>query len=141
MIVPYLYFNGSASDAIALYVHAFQAETPQIERFGDMPADPGNPVPVEAANLVMHAELHLADGVVMISDAFGKMVGMDGNISLQVILDDGDALRHAFDVLKEGGEVGMPLAPTFWTPLFGSLTDRFGVEWQLGLAAKNPSSN
>ncbi|HKN09413.1 MAG TPA: VOC family protein, partial [Pseudomonadota bacterium] len=27
----------------------------------------------------------------------------------------------------------MPLQNTFWTPRFGMLTDRFGVQWMLNL--------
>ena len=25
----------------------------------------------------------------------------------------------------------MPLVPMFWTPLFGTLTDRFGIRWMV----------
>ena len=34
---------------------------------------------------------------------------------------------------SEGGQVAMPLAKTFWSPLFGMLTDRFGVNWMITL--------
>jgi PhnB protein len=27
----------------------------------------------------------------------------------------------------------MPLAKTFWSPLFGMLKDRFGVGWMVGI--------
>lgn len=132
MIIPYLYFNGNARDAITLYVKAFHADMPEIMILGDMPPDPEHPIPDEAKNLVMHAELHIADGVVMISDSFGTSVGMDGNINMMVTLKDEEKLRSTWDTLKVGGEISMPLAPTFWSPLFGSLTDKFGVEWQFG---------
>ena len=39
------------------------------------------------------------------------------------------AARTAFARLAEGGEVLMPIQPTFWSPAFGMLTDRFGVSW------------
>lgn len=30
-----------------------------------------------------------------------------------------------------GGKVLMPFEPTFWTPLFGMVTDKFGITWNL----------
>ena len=39
-------------------------------------------------------------------------------------------LESAFDKLKEGGSVGMELQETFWSKCYGSLKDKFGIEWQ-----------
>ncbi|ELR04207.1 hypothetical protein GMDG_08998, partial [Pseudogymnoascus destructans 20631-21] len=39
--------------------------------------------------------------------------------------------RRWFDALCEGGKVGMAFAETFWSPGYGSLTDRFGVPWMV----------
>jgi PhnB protein len=39
-----------------------------------------------------------------------------------------------FTALSEGGQVHMPLAKTFWSPLFGMVADRFGVLWMIGVA-------
>ena len=36
-----------------------------------------------------------------------------------------------FEALAEGGEVQMPIAPTFWSPMFGMCTDRFGTPWMI----------
>ena len=35
----------------------------------------------------------------------------------------------AFHALSQGGQVTMPLAPTFWAKSFGMVTDRFGISW------------
>jgi PhnB protein len=40
-----------------------------------------------------------------------------------------DEAHSAFHALAAGGQVTMPLAPTFWAKTFGMLTDRFGVAW------------
>ena len=44
---------------------------------------------------------------------------------------DATEARRVFDGLSEGGKVGMAFGPTFWSPGFGSLTDRFGVPWMI----------
>ena len=36
-----------------------------------------------------------------------------------------------FAALAEGGEVRMPLAPTFFARQFGMVVDRFGVQWMV----------
>jgi len=48
-----------------------------------------------------------------------------------VSLAGDDETRRVFDALAEGGVVRMPLSPMFWTSLFGTLTDRFGVRWMI----------
>ncbi len=37
--------------------------------------------------------------------------------------------------LSQGATVVQPLAPSQWAPLYGMLTDRFGVTWVLDVAA------
>jgi len=36
-----------------------------------------------------------------------------------------------FTALGEGGKVTMPLTKTFFSPRFGMLADRFGVNWMV----------
>ena len=43
--------------------------------------------------------------------------------------------HRAFDALSAGGSVQMPLGPTFWAPLFGMVTDKFGIGWMIGVNA------
>ena len=53
------------------------------------------------------------------------------NISPVVSLKKDADVSRAFDRLKAGGTVDMELQTTFWSPLYGMVTDRFGVSWQL----------
>ena len=47
--------------------------------------------------------------------------------------NDVEEARTVFNRLAEGGSIGMQLQQTFWSPLYGSLTDRYGVEWQISV--------
>ena len=49
--------------------------------------------------------------------------------------DDADEVTRYWEALSDGAEVRQPLAPTPWAPLAGQLRDRFGVVWQLDVAA------
>ena len=52
--------------------------------------------------------------------------------------DKGEAER-IFNALADGGKVQMPLAKTFFSPSFGMLADRFGVNWMV-IAAEWPQA-
>jgi PhnB protein len=41
-----------------------------------------------------------------------------------------------FDALAEGGEVAMPVGPSFFSPMFGVCTDRFGTQWMVSAQAE-----
>jgi len=38
-----------------------------------------------------------------------------------------------FAALKEGSKVSMELQETFWSKCFGSLTDKFGIIWNISI--------
>jgi len=48
-----------------------------------------------------------------------------------IIYDTEDEVTATFEKLATGGEVEEPLSTTFWSTLYGSVVDRFGVNWQL----------
>ena len=127
----YLNFEGNCRDAVEYYVEVFKTEEPKIMTFGEMPPNEEYPLPEEAKNRIMHTRLNMAGSVVMFSDTFPGMPYIEGNnISLAIVTDDLDELKSLFNQLKEGGTVGMELQETFWSKCYGSVKDKFGIEWQ-----------
>jgi len=49
--------------------------------------------------------------------------------------DDADEITRCFDGLAAGGTVRAALGPAGFSPLYGMVTDRFGVTWVLDVAA------
>jgi PhnB protein len=47
-------------------------------------------------------------------------------------------VKRIFSALAEGGSIQMPLDKTFWSPLFGMCTDKFGVAWMVGAPGEQP---
>ena len=125
---PYLNFDGTAAQAIALYERALGAKTEMIMRYGEAE---GMPVPPEHRNLVMHATLDIGGSKVMVSDAQpGAQVSSSTAVHVAVhFTGDLDDVGRKFDALAEGGEVTMPLTDTFWGARFGTITDAFGIRW------------
>ncbi|MCE5170757.1 VOC family protein [Paenibacillus profundus] len=127
----YLNFNGNCREAVEYYAQVFRTEQPQIMTFGETPPDPNFTLPEEAKNLVMHTRLNIQGSNVMFSDVFPGMPFIAGNnISLAIVSKNLEEIQSYFHQLKEGGKVGMDLQETFWSKCYGSVTDKFGIEWQ-----------
>ena len=47
-------------------------------------------------------------------------------------------MKRIFDALQDGGSIQMPMQKTFWSPLFGMCTDKFGVAWMVGAPGEQP---
>ena len=128
-IQPYLFFEGRCDEAIEFYKKAIGAEVAMLMRWKDSP-DKSMCTPANE-NKVMHSCLKIGDTNVMASD--GRNTGnpkFDGfALSLDVKTDAEAATR--FKALSDGGEVVMPLGPTFFASSFGMVADRFGVHWMV----------
>ena len=80
----------------------------------------------------MHTRLNIDGSIIMFSDIFpGNELILGNNISLTVVSKNIEEIKLYFDKLKDGGNVGMELGETFFSKCYGTLTDKFGIEWQL----------
>ena len=135
-IQPYLYFNGSAEEAINHYKKALGAEVTFMMRFGESP-DPRSKQMMTPGteNKIMHASVRIRDTEIMISDGQckGEKPKFEG-VALTINVSPAEA-EKIFNALSEGGQVQMPLCETFFAEKFGMVADKFGVSWLL-LAAK-----
>ena len=128
----YMNFNGNCREVVEFYAHVFEKEKPEIMTFGEAPPNPEYALPEEAKDLVMHTRLDISGSNVMFSDVFpGSPFVQGNNISLAVVSKDIEEIKSVFGKLKEGGTVGMDLQETFWSKCYGSLMDKFGIDWQL----------
>ncbi len=128
----YLVFDGNCREAVEFYAKVFQTEAPQIMTFGESPQHPDYPLPEEAKERIMHTRLSIDGSNVMFSDTFpGQEYIQGNNVTLALVSHNTDDLTSWFEQLKEGGKVDMELQETFWSKLYGQVTDKFGVHWQL----------
>jgi PhnB protein len=124
---PYLNFNGNAEQAIKHYEAALGAKADNVMRFGDAQ---GMVVPPGAKNRVMHARLHVGNGMFMVSDTPPDRPATAGsNAWVCLDFDDAADMKTKFDALAKGGNVTMPVQDTFWGATFGMLIDQFGIQW------------
>lgn len=132
MLAVYINFKGNAREAIALYEKVFETKCHELKTFGDMPDNPNAPIPDDIKDQIMHAAMTIEGTNIMISDT-PDMAGVDvvtgNNISLIINRPDGKNFEEMFDLLAEEGTVTMPLEKTFWAVKYGSLIDKFGINW------------
>ena len=132
-ICPYVSFSGNCEEAVALYEKAFNVKA-EIMRYKDAPPDNGYQTPEGTENLVMHAQFELGGEMIMLCDTPPEYpVKAGDNIAVMAEFDNADAAKAAFDALKEGGNVCMEIQETFWSKCFGSLTDKFGINWNISI--------
>ncbi|MBY6201394.1 VOC family protein [Maritalea mobilis] len=132
-ITPYLFFDGTCEAALTFYAELLGAPAPEILRFADMPEADRAQMAGMADDAVMNATLRHGDLEILASDsAAGDGAGMTG-ASLHLALDSVAEAHRVFAGLAEGGEVGMPMGETFWTPAFGTVRDRFGIRWMVSV--------
>jgi PhnB protein len=81
---------------------------------------------------VMHAELHIAPGMVLyFHDVFHYEKPVYGSIVLVLEMDTEKDLRSTFEALKEGGGVRFDIKKTDWNALHGVVEDKHGLVWSL----------
>jgi len=132
-ISPYISFQGKCEEAVKFYEQAFGTKA-ELMRYKDAPPEDGYQPPTGTENLIMHAQFDIGGETVMLCDVPPEHpVKFGENIAIMVEFDDKESAAKAFGVLKTGGEVGMELQKTFWSELFGSLTDKFGINWNISI--------
>ena len=136
-VEPYLFFDGRCEEAIEFYRMAIGAELLMRMRAGEAP-EPHRPQPLgkEMDDKVLHAAVRVGESTLLLSDGpFQGRPAFQG-FALTLYAADPDECRRWFAALSEGGEVTQALTETFYSPCFGMLADRFGVNWMVIVPAE-----
>lgn len=140
-IEAYLFYDGRCEEAFHFYQQALGAEVLMLMRMRDSP-DPLPPdLPPGSEDKVMHASLRVGQATLMMSDGMSASGPAFKGFALSLTQPDAAAAQRAFAALADGGQVTMPLGATFWSPCFGMVKDRFGLEWMVTVPdAASPAS-
>ncbi len=142
-VSTYLNFARNTEEAFNFYKSVFGTEFDGdgISRMGDAPSGPDQkPISEEDKNLVMHVSLPtLAGHRIMGTDApesMGFKLNQGNNVYINLEPDTRAQTEKLFNALAEDGTVEMPLQEMFWGDYFGSLKDKFGVQWMFNCSSK-----
>ncbi len=137
LVQPYLLFGGRCDEALEFYRSALGAQIDFIMRYDESPEAPQpGMVPPGFERKVMHTTFRIGDSVLMGSDGSEAGTKFSG-FTLSLSVSTEAEARRLFSALAVGGTVGLPIAKTFWSPCFGTVTDRFGLGWMVSVLGEN----
>ena len=128
MLIPTIHFNGNCDEVISFYKEVFGAEVKEIAYAKDAPTDSG--MDALPPNFVMYSEVMICGVKMSLTDGAESPLPF-GHFSYMLNYDTEEEVTAIFNKLAVGGKVEEPLSATFWSGLYGSVIDRFGVNWQV----------
>lgn len=131
-IEAYLFFDGNAEEALEFYARVLGGQIEGKFRYADSP-DPVPPeyMPPGGPDKLLHASLLIDGQRLMLGDGVPRESGGFRGFALTLQYQSEDRARQVFSALADGGQITMPMGPTFFSPCYGMLTDRFGVQWMV----------
>ncbi len=133
-INPYLNFPGTTEEAFNHYKSIFGGEFSAVMRFGETPGCDDMPISEAEKGKIMHISLPVGGNILMATDSLesmGQKLEYGNNNHICITPDSREDADRIFNGLAEGGTVQMPLADMFWGDYWGSLTDRYGINWMI----------
>ena len=134
----YLNFPRNTEEVFNFYKTVFKSDFVggKINRFGDIPLMEGMPPMAEAdKNLVMHVALPILGGHLLMGtdapESMGFKVNKGNNVYISLHPDSRKEADELFSKLSNEGKVEMPMQDMFWGDYYGSLTDKFGIQWMI----------
>jgi PhnB protein len=131
LVNPYLFFKGTAQEAMEFYKEVFGGEltTNTYEKLM------GGNAPEGLEGKLMHADLRGGDITLMGSDTL-QASDKAAKVTISLSGDDEAKLTEIFNKLSSGGEVQSQLKKEAWGDMFGQLTDKYGIDWMVNINAK-----
>jgi uncharacterized glyoxalase superfamily protein PhnB/uncharacterized protein YndB with AHSA1/START domain len=142
-VCTYLNFPGNTEEAFLFYKSVFKTEFigKGIQRFGDIPAEAGQPTVAEnIKKMVLHVELPITGNhILMGTDApkeMGFALARGNNMHICIEPETREEASRIFDALSAGGNITMPLADMFFGSYFGEFSDKYGINWIINFQNK-----
>ena len=131
----YLNFQGQTEEAFAFYGKIFGTDVTMLSHYSDMPDVGPGELPADERHLVLHAELPIMAGHVLMATDMLRSMGQETRVGNNTTLClDVDTRREAdrlYGALSEGGSEGSPMADMPWGDYWGVILDRYGIRWMV----------
>jgi PhnB protein len=113
-----------------------------IMRHGDVPLPEGAPeLSAADKNLVMNVALPILGGHILmgtdVPESMGFNVNQGNNVYISLHPDTRAEADRLFAALSARGKVEQEMQDMFWGDYFGSLVDKFGVQWMINTSSKD----
>ena len=133
-VSTYLNFMGQTEEAFTFYRAVFGTEIMgEVFRMGDMgPAADGPTLTEEERNFVLHIELPILAGHVLMGtdmvESMGHELRIGNNVTINLEPDTREETDRLYAALSDGGSESTGMIQQPWG-YWGCTLDRFGVRW------------
>ncbi|HWR52762.1 MAG TPA: VOC family protein [Bryobacteraceae bacterium] len=127
-LYTYLNYGGNCRQAFEFYQAHLGARLLFLTTHGEGRVPDSPPAWRDA---VLHARLEIGGTTLLGADVPPERFQPMRSAYLSLLLDSSEEAERLYDLLREGGEVFMPMGETFFAHRFAMLRDRFGTSWML----------
>lgn len=124
-----LEFDGQCEDAFRFYERCLNGKITFQLTWGDSPM--AKDAPPHWREKIVHATLIVGGMTFSGGDALPSAYVRPQGFGILLGLKELEHAEPLFHALAENGTVHVPLQETFWALRFGSVTDRFGIRWDI----------
>lgn len=133
-INPHLHFNGNTEEAFLFYKTVFGGEIKKIIRFKELSTE-GFSFPEEELNKIMHISLSIGNNSTISGSDVPSMLGTvnenENRSKITITANSKQEAEALFNGLSEGAAIECELGQSPWGSYFGSLRDKYGIEWMI----------
>ncbi|MDD3787953.1 MAG: VOC family protein [Petrimonas sp.] len=138
---PYFTFNGTCEEAFNFYKKVFGGDFTHLVRYGDLPEEKSfEHISRDMRPKIRFIALPLnGETTLMGNDNVTSTPAIIGeNVKVSIITDTKEEAERLFDSLSGGGTVKAPFKETFWGAYYGSLIDKFDINWMIEFREEQP---
>jgi PhnB protein len=133
-----LSFVDQAEAAFKFYKSIFGGTFTILTRYSDFPQIAGQEMTKEEKNLIMHVELPILGGHVLmgadIPKSLKKKIIPGNNVYILLSPNTRAEAENLFKRLSYAGTVEMPMQHMLWGGYYGTLVDKFGIHWMINVS-------
>jgi PhnB protein len=130
-MTTYLNYGGNCEQALRFYEKHLGGKLLALSTFSDMPPNPDVQPPKGMENKVLHARMEIGGTMLMASDTPPDRFRPMRSAYLCLSCESCEEAEEIYALLKEGGEIFMPMEETFFGERFAMLRDKFGTSWMI----------
>ena len=131
-LVPYIMLDGNAREALQFYEKVLGAKVVFQQTFGEGPEDIVSSLPENARERLAHSVLIIGTSELYLADCEpGQRIQSGNKVNICLTASNAEESKQMYEALREGGSEDFPLQPTYFSPAYGMVTDKFGVTFQI----------
>jgi PhnB protein len=87
--------------------------------------------PADRKNAILHARIEIGGSELMGSDVPPERFQPMRSVYLSLTVDSVEEAERIYNLLRDGGDIFMPMEETFFAKRFAMLRDKFGTSWMI----------